>query len=137
MSKPTYLQDVSKIKFLDDTRLLVKHTITKCTNENTFAKRYRWCITSKIVDSALELYSNVRRANSVYVKTAKDYELRRAYQKRAIAEVDALLGLIDIAYQQFPKFTGDELEYWVKLAKNCLNSLKNWTDSEAEKYKGL
>ena len=134
MSKPTYSRDTSDVPFLDNARILVKHTINKCSNEDKFAKRYRWCLTQKIVESAVEMYANVKRANSVFVKTAKDYELRRHYQKKAYAEVTALTGLIDIAYEVFQKLDSDEIKYWTKLCVNCSNSIKNWIEAEIKKY---
>lgn len=137
MSKPSYLRDVSGVSFLDDTRILYKHTLIKCSNEGNFAKRYRWCLTQKIVESATEMYANVRRANSVFVKTTKDYELRRTYQKMAFAELTALTGLIDISYEVFQKLDSNEIKYWVGLCDNCKKSLKNWMDAETRKYEGL
>ena len=137
MSKPSYLRDVSGVSFLDDTRILYKHTLIKCSNEENFAKRYRWCLTQKIVESATEMYANVRRANSVFVKTSKDYELRRMYQKKAFAELTALTGLIDIAYEVFNKLSSKEIKYWIELCENAKKSIKNWVDSEARKYEGL
>lgn len=137
MSKPSYLRDVSGVSFLDDTRLLYKHTLIKCSNETNFAKRYRWCLTQKIVESATEMYANVRRANSVFVKTARDYELRRNYQKMAFAELNALTGLIDISYEVFTKLTSKEIKHWTMLCDNARNSLKNWIDNETRKYGGL
>ncbi len=137
MSKPSYLREVSGVAFLDDTRLLYKHTLIKCTNENNFAKRYRWCVTQKIIESASEMYANVRKANSVFVKTAKDYELRRSYQKRALAELTALIGLIDISYEVFQKLESDEIKYWATLCDNARKSVKNWIENETRKYEGL
>ena len=86
------MRDISGVSFLDDTRILYKHTLIKCSNEGNFAKRYRWCLTQKIVESATEMYANVRRANSVFVKTARDYELRRNYQKMGLQNSMHLLG---------------------------------------------
>lgn len=137
MSKPSYLREVSGVSFLDDTRILYKHTLIKCSNENNFAKRYRWCLTQKIVESATEMYADVRRANSVFVKTAKDYELRRTYQKKALAELTALTGLIDIAYEVFGKLDSGEIKYWTELCERAKKSIKNWIDNETRKYEGL
>lgn len=137
MSKPSYLREVSGVSFLDDTRILFKHTIIKCSNEANFAKRYRWCLTQKMVECATEMYANVRRANSVFVKTAKDYELRRMFQKKALAELTALTGLIDIAYEVFGKLTSPEIKHWTELCDKARNSLKNWLDNETRKYEGL
>jgi len=137
MSKPSYLREVSGVSFLDDTRILYKHTLIKCTNENNFAKRYRWCLTQKIIESATEMYADVRRANSVYVKTAKDYELRRLYQKKALAELTALTGLIDISYEVFTKLDSGEIKHWITLCENAKKSIKNWIENETRKYGGL
>jgi hypothetical protein len=38
---------------------LATYTITICSNEKNFPKRYRWCLTSKIVDTAIEIISDI------------------------------------------------------------------------------
>ena len=37
---------------------LATYTIRICSNEKNFPKHYRWCLTSKIVDAAIEIANN-------------------------------------------------------------------------------
>lgn len=93
-------QTEGKLLVVTKARELAAYTIKICSNEKNFPKRYRWCITAKIVDCAIDVSSNVNAANSIYVNddNKKDYQLRRQYQTKALAETYALLSMIDIAY---------------------------------------
>jgi len=51
---------------------LAAYSIKICSNETNFPKRYRWCITNKIVDAATEISNNAVMANSVFVKDESD-----------------------------------------------------------------
>ena len=63
---------------------LATYTINICTNEKNFPKRYRWCITNKIVEFALDINNKINMANSVFVKDESDYLLRKGYQTEAL-----------------------------------------------------
>ena len=75
---------------------LAKYTIQICSNEKCFPKRYRWCITSKIVESAIVLTNDIIKANAIYIQTMEDLASRKKLQNDAIAETYALLNMIDI-----------------------------------------
>ena len=110
----------SKRKFaplqaITEIQKLVMYTIQLCTNEQRFPKRYRWCLTQKIVDAAISVKANAAKANSVYVHDVDCYKLRRSYQQRALAELSALEVIMDTAYNLFaglrqPKQTATEKE---------------------------
>lgn len=48
------------------------YTIKICSNEKNFPKHYRWCITNKIVDAAIDISNDANMANSVFVKDSSD-----------------------------------------------------------------
>lgn len=115
---------------------LAVYTIHICSNENSFPKRYRWCITSKIVDAAMDTNNTINMANSVYVKSCADLELRKNYQTRALAATYALLSMIDIAYRTFGIETA-RVKYWTSLVVEVQRLLRSWRKSDAERYKNM
>ena len=54
-----------KLLVLTKANELAVYTIRICSNERNFPKRYRWCITAKIVDSAMDISNYANMANSV------------------------------------------------------------------------
>lgn len=44
-----------KLEILTKSRELTAYTIKICTNEKSFPKRYRWCITNKIVENTVSI----------------------------------------------------------------------------------
>lgn len=115
---------------------LTTHTIRICSNENNFPKRYRWYITSKIVDAAVEIARNATIANSINADSDREmYSLRKKYQTVALANTYSLLALIDIAYNTF-SLEGDKVDYWVGLVEEVQNLLRNWKRSDEQRYKG-
>lgn len=66
-----------------------------------FPKRYRWCLTKDIIDSAIKAKADAARANSVYVNDRESAILRRTYQQKAIANLAALGTLMDTAFKVF------------------------------------
>ena len=108
---------------------LATYSIHICSNEKNFPKRYRWCITSKIVESAINISNYTNMANSVYVKDENDYLLRKEYQTKALAETYALLNMIDIAYRTFG-IDSDRIEYWTRLVSDTQNLIRNWRKKE-------
>lgn len=144
--KFTPLQAITEIKNL------VMYTIQLCTDERRFPKRYRWCLTQKIVDAAINVKANAAKANSVYVHDAECYKLRRDYQQRALAELSALEVLMDTAYNLFaglrqskPAATGEgpkrqkgiNISTWSCQLITVHKMLLAWKKTDADRYKDL
>lgn len=117
-------------------RELASYTIHICGNEKNFPKRHRWCITNKIVSDAVDIHSNTRKANAIFVKLKIDYEERRRLQSLTIGTIDSLLGNMDIAYNLFG-INDDRIEYWVGLIIEVQKLLRNWMKSDFERYENL
>lgn len=115
---------------------LAVYTIRICSNEKNFPKRYRWCITSKIVDAAVDITNYINMANAVFVKDSYDLVLRRQYQTKAIASSDALLNMINISYRTFG-IQADRVEYWTKLIMDVQTLLFSWRKSDSDRYRDL
>lgn len=108
---------------------LAKYTINICSNEKNFPKRYRWCITAKIVESAIAISNSIIKANSIYVENAGDLEFRTRLQKEAISETYAMLSMIDIAYVTFG-IESSRIENWTKMIVEVQNLLRGWKKAD-------
>jgi len=110
---------------------LAVYTITICANEKHFPKRYRWCITNKIVECAVTINNCVTAGNSVYIGDGDEdaKKLRRQYQTKALAETYALLSMIDIAYRTFG-IESSRVEFWTRLVKDVQGLIRSWRKSE-------
>lgn len=115
---------------------LATYSIKICSNEKNFPKHYRWCITSKIVDAAIEISNFANMANSVYVKDSTDYQLRKQYQTKALASTYALTNMMDISYRVFG-IESSRMEFWTNLVMEVQNMLRNWRKSDMERYKDI
>ena len=126
-------QSEGKLAVITKARDLAEYTLKICANEKTFPKRYRWCLTSKIVESAMNINNGVNMANSVFVRDDTDYILRKHYQTQALAETYALLSMVDIAYRTYSLETA-RVEHWTRLIYDVQNLIRNWRKAEIEKH---
>ncbi len=124
----------SKLAVITKARELATYTVKICSNEKVFPKRYRWCITSKIVDTVLDIHANAIRANSIYVSVQEDYALRKQFQNKALSQTYSLLSLMDIAYNTF-NIEDSKIEYWTGLVLEAQALIRKWRNSDAERYK--
>ena len=115
---------------------LVKYTIEITTNGKNFPKRYRWCLTNKIVENATAMFADLSSANNIKVSRLEDKKLRRSYQVRALAEIGAMLALMHVAYDVF-HVDADRAEYWTRLVKNEQTLIRKWRDSDDDRYKDV
>ena len=126
-------QSVGKLVAVTKSRELAEYTLKICANEKAFPKRYRWCLTAKIVESAMNINNGVNMANSVFVLDDADFLLRKQYQTRALAETYALLSMVDIAYRTYSLETA-RVEYWTRLIYDVQTIIRNWRKAEIEKH---
>ena len=136
MSVVTGKRTQGKLRVLNDSAEVVRYTLSAVKNEKVFPKSYRWLLSQKIADEAVDSYACIRRANAVNVKNARDYEYRRDQQLRAYAHLEALLGLVDVAFNVL-SIEVRRIEYWTGLILKTENSLKNWSRSDKNRYSGF
>ena len=118
---------------LSKARTLCAYTITICKNERHFPKRDRWILTQPIVTEALNIMTCLRRANATRVETQMDYDYRRSQQVQAFGHAEALLTLMDIAYEALSIET-DRIEYWTGLVLEVEGLLQKWRRSDSSRY---
>ena len=123
----------TKLEVLNVIRQLAAYSMGICKNEKIIPKSSRWIMSQRIVNECLDAYSCVRRANAVYVTNNLEYNYRHEQQVEAHAHIDALLGLIDIAYGMY-SIESRKIEYWTGLAIQADDALKKWTKSDTERY---
>jgi len=123
-----------KLQVLNKARELKKYSLTIIKSEKNFPKSTRWLYASPIVNEVREACICIRHANSVYVTTEDEYNYRRMEQVKAHAHLDALLDLIDDAYDA-GYISGKQVEYWTGLILNTDDLLKAWIKSDKEKRK--
>ena len=136
MSVPKGCRTEGKLQVLTDLQALCVYTIQICKNEKNFPKRDRWILTAHIVRHAVDAYSFARQANAVRVATMEDYKLRREYQIRCRTSLEALLGLIEIAYISL-NLSGDRVEFWTKSVVSADEKLSAWRSSDRKRYRDI
>ena len=123
-----------KLQVLNKARELKKYSLAIVKSEKNFPKSTRWLYASPIVNEVREACICIRHANSVYVTTEDEYNYRRMEQVKAHAHLDALLDLIDDAYDA-GYISGKQVEYWTGLILHTDDLLKAWIKSDKEKHK--
>ena len=123
----------SELDIITKARELAVYTIKICTNEKNFPKRYRWCVTNEIVKSVVMINSDIRRANEVFVKDDADYLLRKDFQSKAMSEIGALLGNMDIVYELFG-VESKRIQHWTGLIIDVQILLRNWKKSDTRRF---
>ena len=136
MSVPRGDRKEGKLQVITELKALAVYTIQICKNEKNFPKRDRWLLTQPIVEEAVNAYKYARKANAVKVVTMADYELRRSYQIETRCALEALLGLIEIAYTVL-SLEGSRVEYWTKCVMSCEDKLATWRTSDRKRYKDI
>ena len=116
---------------------LVDYTLQICTNEKSFPKRYRWCVTNRIIDITYEICDLIIHANAVYVRPEDDSLSRRlSYQTRALEMTEVLLNQIQRAYRRFSLESG-RVEYWTGLIEEIQRLIRGWRSADKERYKNI
>ena len=121
---------------LTKAREMCAYTVTICKNEKNFPKRDRWIITQPIVTEALSIMSCIRRANSVRVETQDDYTYRRSQQIQAIAHAEAMLTLMDVAYEAL-SIESDRIQHWTGLVLEVETLVQKWRRSDKARYRSF
>ena len=122
-----------KLQVLNTARELKKYSLGIVRSEKHFPKSTRWLYASPIAEEIREACICIRHANSVYVSSEDEYRYRRMEQTKAHAHLDALLDLIDDAYDA-GYIEGRQVEYWTGLILQTDDLLKAWIKSDREKY---
>lgn len=122
-----------KLQVLRVARELVVYTLRACKNEKIFPKSYRWMMTQKIVNEAMDLLGCIRRANATMADTEANYQYRHQQQSEAFAHVEALLSFIDVAYEVLG-IDSRKVEHWTGMAVETESKLQAWSRSTTRQW---
>jgi len=112
---------------------LESYSIDMCSSEKRIPKKARPYVAYPLVDCARNIVTNIYRANDVYVWDEQSHRQRIAYQEAALAEVAALIHLIDLARKKY-SFKGNSIVHWIGLVIETRDKLRNWRNADKRKY---
>ena len=117
---------------------LANYTIRITANEKVFLPEYRKQVTDDIVETAKNIYLNIREANDTSVRVGtifhrKDLMDRNALQRKALRDSRRLLYLIDLAHRIF-HLSSKRVAYWGMMVKNVRNRIQGWMDDDLNRY---
>ncbi len=136
MSVPKGKRTESKLQVLVELQTLCVYTIQICKNEKNFPKRDRWILTQHIVKAATDAYALARKANAVRVVTMEDYKYRRGCQVECKSCLEALLGMIDIAYISL-NLESERVEFWTRQVISAEEKLSAWRSADRKRYREI
>lgn len=96
MSVPKSERSESEAEFLSTARELEIFTIRTCVE---FPGRYTYYISSKLAESTYMIYSYAKKGNSIWPTNDHERQIRRDFFLRALAEAEAVVSQIEIAYE--------------------------------------
>ena len=147
MAIPKSKRTTTPLSVLVEADTLACYTILICTDEKRFPKRYRWCLTKQIIESAVQTKMHIAKANSVYVNDAESAKLRRTYQQEAIADIASLSATMDTAFRLFSGLRHIDvaenpkkrinIATWTSQLGKVKSLLLAWKKSDSEKYKSM
>ena len=112
----------SHLQYVQDAQNLAQYTLTMCNNENRFPEPE---LPSAIKHESLAILKSLRYLLSTYTYEKKNRDLLTRYQLDALAHIDALYGLLELAYNNpIYKIDAKSMEYWIGLIVKLEDSLK-------------
>lgn len=114
---------------------LVTYTLQITRNEKIFLPEYKGCVTDDIVETAKNIYIDSWDANNIRVQKRGDsnWEERSRLQLRAARNCNRLLALIGIAKSSF-HLKSKRVKYWVGKVLKIRGMIRNWNESDSERY---
>ena len=127
-------QSESRLEFLRTARALQIYTVQKCVN--TIPKRYTFYVGTGLAESAMSVYQNAKRGNSVYPLNQHEAQIRRDYFMRAYVELQSLVSQIEVAYELI-RFDEKVLHEWAALINSEMKLIQAVMKKDRERYKDL
>lgn len=118
----------------DNARKLEVKIIRLCMNEKYFPKRYRFILTTDIIEDAHKMVDYIEAANMIPL-TEEFSKRRRLYQKEALIRIENLFRKIVLAEDlgfTIPEATLTELGEALNKEESLI---KNWMESDRSRIK--
>ena len=114
---------ISKLEYVQKAQVLCAHTFKMCANKKHFPEPV---LADNIKKEALEILKSVRKLLSAATYEKNNNEVLQRYKCDALAHIDALYALLELAYNDSTyKIDAESMEYWVGLIVSLEDSLKN------------
>lgn len=119
----------TELTFMTTARQLQNELTKYVMREKVMPKKWRYMIGRTLISKVDEMVDNIIAANSIYVTTEHDLELRKEFQTKAICNCfqiqSKLLRMIDC----IETVTVKSLTPAIKLLNKEVATLKNWKKS--------
>ena len=126
-----------KLLFLIEAKELQALTEKILMNENYVPKKYRYCWFQHVIKIAMDVFCDVRRANSIYPQSKKQLQRRLSYLTRAEENTYALMSQIDMAKSTQTKINKNVMNEWEKLCANTRKHISLRIKGDLENFKNL
>jgi len=103
-------------------------------NEKYFPKRYRFSVTNKMQEKAMDIVEKLVEAYEIYPNTQTEAEERLLRMKVARAEIRSLLTLTEVAAETFG-IKASTFEHMTRLLVNLKTHLTAWIRSDLKRFK--
>lgn len=104
---------------------LAGFTLRVTMNEKNFPKRYRFSITDRMQNKAMQILEELTIANEIYPDTYIEFDKRRLHMKEARASIRALIALAEVAVATFPVKPSTFAE-WTRAASELQKQITGW-----------
>lgn len=133
MSVPKSRRSGSQLEVATKALELESYSIDMCSSEKRIPKKARPFVAYPLVDCARNIVTNIYRANDIYVWDELSHRQRIAYQEAALAEIAALIHLVDLFRKKY-NLSDKSVIHWVGLAIDTREKLRNWRNADKRKY---
>ncbi len=138
MSVPVGERSEGRFSLLIKAEYLTRYTILITSNEKVFAPAYQRALTDDIIDTAKNIYLDLREANDISVRVGTeshrfDYHERNQLQREAFRKTKRLLYLIDLAHRIF-HLSSKRVKYWAELVIEVKDRVHGWIESDDQRY---
>lgn len=103
-------------------------------NEKFFPKRYRFSVTNKMQEKAMDIVEKLVEAYEIYPNSQKEFDERISRMKVARAEIRSLLTLTEVAAETFG-IRASAFEHLTRLLVDLKTHLTAWIRSDLKRFK--
>ena len=100
-------------------------------------KRMTFFLSQYVTESAVKIYANCKRANSVYPVNAHEVQMRKDYLIKAHCECQNLISQIDIAGELCPEVSSKQIKLIMDMLINEMKCIKGLISTDKERYKNI
>lgn len=113
---------------------LSSYTILVTSNKKTFPVEFDLTLTSKLVDTSIEIYAKAWEANNIRVNDSHDkWTLRKTLQEESMRNCDRMLVLLGIA-KGVLHLRDKRIVYWSDRILEVKAMLSAWHKTDVDRY---